>query len=67
MRISKSILLAAIAVVVLATGCAGPEQKLGDNEFAWRFQRWRSIYFKRLRATGTRKQRLKAEGDRSAS
>jgi putative exosortase-associated protein (TIGR04073 family) len=29
MRISKSILLAAIAVVVLATGCAGPEQKLG--------------------------------------
>jgi len=29
MRISKSILLAGVAAVVLATGCAGPEQKLG--------------------------------------
>jgi len=28
-RISKSILLAGVAAVVLATGCAGPEQKLG--------------------------------------
>jgi hypothetical protein len=36
-----------------------PERKLSDEDFAWRFQRWRSIYFKRLRAVGVRKQRIK--------
>ena len=29
MRISKSILLAGVTAMVLASGCAGPEQKLG--------------------------------------
>ncbi len=29
MRISKSILLAAVTAMVLVSGCAGPEQKLG--------------------------------------
>jgi hypothetical protein len=36
-----------------------PERILSDEDFAWRFQRWRSIYFKRLRAIGVRKQRIK--------
>jgi hypothetical protein len=44
-----------------------PHSRLSDDEFAWRYQRWRSLYFKRLRAVGARKQRLKAERERSAS
>ena len=44
-----------------------PEKRLGDDEFAWRYQRWRTLYFKRLRAAGVRKQRIRSAHKRTSS
>ena len=44
-----------------------PDSLLSEDEFAGRYQRGRSVYFKRLRAVGARKQRLNSRRELSAS
>jgi hypothetical protein len=44
-----------------------PDNHLSEDEFVWRYQRWRSLYFKRLRAVGTRKQHLNSAREGSSS